>query len=121
MVITPLRLHFKNINEMNLKELHQKERDFQQYLKENWYTFIGPSNKSDLPDYIEKIKNIRINKNYGSNIHNALSDKEIVEQLIDLHPDKNFDLYVVYSVELKLPIFATVQEYCDEIGISYPW
>lgn len=96
------------------------ENDFQPYLLDGYYTFIGPSNTDLLGDFTSVVNLISTTNNASRSINNSLSDKNAVKHVINvMYQNEGLSIYVV---EGSLPnglLYTTLKEYCQKFNINF--
>lgn len=101
------------------EEIFTQEEDFQPYLLENHYTFVGPVN-DDLFEKFIKIVNEIAPPNVFHTIHNVLSNSKTTRKALDLFPpDTQLRIYVVSYRSNSLLIHSTINGYCEKFNVDY--
>jgi hypothetical protein len=96
------------------------EKDFQPYLLDGYYTFIGPANQDLLGDFTSIVNLVAPTNNAARTINNALANKSAVKQVLaTMYQDTPLNVYVV---EGSLPhglLYTTIAEYCERFDIQF--
>lgn len=96
------------------------EKEFQPYLLEGFYTFIGPANQELLGDFTSVVNLVAPAYNLARTINNTLSNKSAVKQVISaLYQDAELKVYVVEGNTPYGLVYTTIEEYCERFDINF--
>ena len=96
------------------------EKEFQPYLLEGFYTFIGPANQELLGDFTSVVNLVAPANNSARTINNALSNKSAVKQVLSaLYQDADLKVYVVEGSIPHGLVYTTIEEYCERFTIEF--
>lgn len=103
---------------MNILDL---DDDFQKYLQENHYTFVGPQNPDSLDLFIKKVGHVAPSGIFGT-IHKSLRNREATRQVLNFFANEPIRIYVVVPVKSSPSILAhsSIKVYCEKMDIQYP-
>ncbi|KGO86714.1 hypothetical protein Q765_08780 [Flavobacterium rivuli WB 3.3-2 = DSM 21788] len=96
------------------------EKEFQAYLPEGYYTFIGPAHQELLGDFTSVVNLVAPANNIARTINNTLSNKKAVKQVLSaLYHDAELKVYVVEGDSPYGLVYTTVEEYCERADIQF--
>jgi len=96
------------------------EKEFQPYLPEGYYTFIGPANQELLGDFTSVVNLVAPTNNVARTINNNLTNKKVVKQVLSaLYQDAELKVYVVEGESPYGFVYTTVEEYCERTDIHF--
>jgi len=96
------------------------EKEFQAYLPEGYYTFIGPADQGLLGDFTSVVNLIAPVSNVTRTINNTLSNKKAVKQVLSaLYQDADLKVYVVEGDSPFGLVYTTVEDYCAKADITF--
>jgi len=96
------------------------EKEFQAYLPEGYYTFIGPANQEHLGDFTSVVNLVAPTNSVARTINNTLSNKKAVKQVLSaLYQDADLKVYVVEGDSPYGLVYTTVEEYCERADIQF--
>lgn len=95
--------------------------DFQKYLQENHYTFVGPQNPDSLDLFIKKVERVAPSGILGT-IHKSLRNREATRQVLNLFANEPIRVYVITPVKASPYILShsSIKGYCEKMNIQYP-
>jgi len=96
------------------------EKEFQAYLPEGYYTFIGPANQELLGDFTSVVNLVAPTNNVARTINNTLSNKRAVKQVLSaLYQDAELKVYVVEGESAYGFVYTSIEEFCERSDIQF--
>jgi len=101
------------------EEVFAQEEDFQPYLLENHYTFVGPEDGGLLEKFV-KIANEVAPPNVFHTIHNVLSNSIATKKALEFFPpDTHLRVYVIIPNNDTFLFHLTIDDYCKSYNVEY--
>lgn len=99
-------------------EIFHLEQKFQPYLLNNDYTFVGPTDKDLLDNFIQIANQINASKKIFYTTNCTLSNAEIIRKAIQMLPN-NAPVQVYVIINTKILLHATIEKYCKRNNIEF--
>lgn len=102
------------------EELFNQEENFQKYLREKDYTFIGPADANLLNEFMKRANLIAPLVGFSRSIHHALSNRSATRSALQYLPaNSELRTYVIIRLDDQFLFHATTEEYCKRFDINY--
>ncbi len=100
------------------QDLVDKQEKLQPYLKEGFYSFIGPFDQSLLEPFIKAANIVASKISFTSTIHQVLSKKKVIQKTLEGFPNIPLRIYVFQVVDANFYFDDTMEGYCEKNNID---
>jgi len=102
-----------------LEDLIKEEEEFQNYLADNYYTFIGPVDQNLMEEFLRTANELAPIQGFSRRLYHVLTHKpSVLHACHSLPRNTEFRIYVTEISDLPMLLHSTTEEYCKKHDIK---